>query len=115
MNTSENRGIGALKKRGFRLLFCAVGLMAVLFVAGCSIASKDISLTDISVDDNGQVTATVTLSNIDLNNFKSKGDNTLRTIDVYYAYTAEKKAALKGYAGKDPYEDQSFNYLPSDK
>jgi hypothetical protein len=103
-NTKKRNGLMAKKHSVFRSLLGAAGITAaVLLSTGCSIQSSDIGLTDISINDSNQVTATVTIDNIDIENFKT-GDTTLSTIRLYYAYTDDKKSALEdsNVAGKDP-------------
>lgn len=89
----EKHNIRPMKTAKY-ILQCMVILVTILVAAGCSITSGDIGLSDISVSDDMNVTATVTISNIGLDNFKKDGANTLRTVDIYYAYTPEKREAL---------------------
>ena len=51
-----------------------------------------------SVDKNGNVNATVTLSDINREQFLSHNDNKLNKISIYYACTKAKAAALADYA-----------------
>ena len=70
------------------MLFCVVGLSA------CSITSDDIELS-VRVNSDLKATATVTLSNINLYDF-NYGSH-LDRIDIYYAYSDEKKTSLASY------------------
>lgn len=70
------------------MLFCVVGLSA------CSITPNDIELF-VRVNSDLKATATVTLSNINLYDFIYGAH--LDRIDIYYAYSDEKKTSLSSY------------------
>ena len=70
------------------MLFCVVCLSA------CSITWEDIELF-VRVNSDLKATATVTLSNINLNDFVHGAH--LDRIDIYYAYSDEKKTSLASY------------------
>jgi hypothetical protein len=86
-------------RSGVRLLLCMLVIMAVVFSStACSINVAGIGLEITSVDRNGNVNATVTLSNINRGEFLSNSYNGLTRIAIYYAYTEAKAAALADYA-----------------
>ncbi len=99
------RGNGQPQKRcsGVRLILSMLVIMAMAFsLAACSITIGGISLEITSIDSNGNVNATVTLSDINRAEFLSNSNNALSNISIYYAYTEAKAAELADYAGKDP-------------
>ena len=90
-------------RSGVRLLLCMLLIMAVVFSStACSITVAGIGLEITSVDKNGNVTATVTLSDINRTNFLQIEGNELSRIAIYYAFTEAKAAALADYAGIAP-------------
>lgn len=104
MNLNKMRGNGQPQKKrsGVRLLLSMLVIMSVVFLlTACSISVGDIGFEITSIDNDGNVTATVTLSNINRDNFL-EADNHLDSISIYYAYTEAKAAALAYYAGINP-------------
>ena len=106
MNLNKTKGNDHPRKSrsGVRLLLCMLVIMAVVFSStACSINVGGIGLEITSVDKNGNVTATVTLSDINRDEFTARQDNQLNSISIYYAYTEAKAEALaKNYAGIAP-------------
>lgn len=104
MNLNKMRGNGQPQKKraGVRLLLSMLVIMSVVFLlTACSISVGDIGFEITSIDNDGNVTATVTLSNINRDNFLET-DNHLDSISIYYAYTEAKAAALAYYASINP-------------
>ena len=105
MNLNKMRGNGQPQKRcsGVRLILSMLVIMAMAFsLAACSITVGGISLEITSIDSNGNVNATVTLSDINRADFLSNSNNALSNISIYYAYTEAKAAELADYAGSNP-------------
>ena len=73
--------------------------MAVLFITGCSISYRDVKLK-VTMGDNMMANATVTIENINRDNFTAADDTGLGLIRVLYIYTDEKLALIDQSIGE---------------
>ena len=85
---------GGEKVKKAKWLILLFMLFCVVWLSACSITSDDIELS-VRVNSDLKATATVTLSNINLYDFNYGAH--LDRIDIYYAYSDEKKTSLASY------------------